>query len=112
MVAGSMKAIELARDSDEPRRVLRRNAELFRQLMTEAGFELLPGEHPIVPVMFPGEDGARRASQVADARLASLGRQSDEIEGRGLQPPRHHYLQRVHFGGRDRPPVRATTSAC
>lgn len=70
VVAGSTRAIEIARDSDEPRRVLRRNAELFRSLMTEAGFELLPGEHPIVPVMFPGEDGARRASQVADAMLA------------------------------------------
>ncbi|WP_134772557.1 glycine C-acetyltransferase [Ornithinimicrobium flavum] len=70
VVAGSMKAIQLARDSDEPRRVLRRNAELFRTLMTEAGFELLPGEHAIVPVMFPGEDGARTASQVADAMLA------------------------------------------
>ncbi|WP_131103811.1 glycine C-acetyltransferase [Ornithinimicrobium sufpigmenti] len=69
VVAGSLKAIQLARDSDEPRRVLRRNAELFRQLMTEAGFELLPGEHAIVPVMFPGEDGARTASQIADAML-------------------------------------------
>ncbi|SOC52617.1 glycine C-acetyltransferase [Ornithinimicrobium cerasi] len=70
VVAGSLKALQIARDSDEPRRVLRRNAELFRSLMTEAGFELLPGEHPIVPVMFPGEDGARTASQVADAMLA------------------------------------------
>ncbi|GAA1178173.1 glycine C-acetyltransferase [Ornithinimicrobium humiphilum] len=70
VVAGSLRALQLARDSDEPRRVLRRNAELFRSLMTEAGFELLPGEHAIVPVMFPGEDGARRASQIADAMLA------------------------------------------
>jgi glycine C-acetyltransferase len=38
--------------------------------MQEAGFELLPGEHPITPVMFPGEDGARQAAQVADAMLA------------------------------------------
>ncbi|MGC5583144.1 glycine C-acetyltransferase [Ornithinimicrobium sp. W1665] len=70
VVAGSLAALRLARDSDEPRRDLRRNAELFRTLMSEEGFELLPGEHPIVPVMFPGEDGARRASQVADAMLA------------------------------------------
>ena len=70
VVAGSMKALEIARDSDEPRQVLRRNAELFRSLMTEAGFELLPGEHPIVPVMFPGEDGARTAAAIADAMLA------------------------------------------
>ena len=69
VVAGSLKALEIARDSDEPRAQLRRNAELFRSLMTEAGFELLPGEHAIVPVMFPGDDGARKASQVADAML-------------------------------------------
>ncbi|MCB1252845.1 MAG: glycine C-acetyltransferase, partial [Austwickia sp.] len=30
----------------------------------------LPGEHAIVPVMFPGEEGARRAGQIADAMLA------------------------------------------
>ncbi|WP_409483113.1 glycine C-acetyltransferase [Arsenicicoccus dermatophilus] len=69
VVAGSLKALEIARDSAEPRQVLRRNAELFRRLMTEAGFELLPGEHAIIPVMFPGEDGARQAGQVADAML-------------------------------------------
>ncbi|MGD8150391.1 glycine C-acetyltransferase [Ornithinimicrobium sp. Y1694] len=70
VVAGSMKALEIARDSDEPRQVLRRNAELFRSLMDEAGFELLPGEHAIVPVMFPGDDGARKAAEIADAMLA------------------------------------------
>ena len=69
VVAGSLKALEIARDSDEPRRVLRRNSALFRSLMTEAGFELLPGEHAIVPVMFPGDDGARKASEIADAML-------------------------------------------
>ncbi len=69
VVAGSLRALQIARDSDEPRAQLRRNAELFRSLMTDAGFDLLPGSHPIVPVMFPGEDGARTASQVADAML-------------------------------------------
>ena len=34
------------------------------------GFDLLPGEHPITPVMFPGEDGARRAARIADRMLA------------------------------------------
>lgn len=38
--------------------------------MSEAGFELLPGEHPIVPVMFRGDDGARLATRIADAMLA------------------------------------------
>ena len=69
VVAGSRKALELARSSGEGRAQLRRNTELFRELMTDAGFELLPGSHPITPVMFPGEEGARQAAQVADAML-------------------------------------------
>jgi glycine C-acetyltransferase len=69
VAAGSIKAIELARTSDEGREALRRNAELFRTLMTEAGFELLPGTHAIIPVMFAGEDGARKAAEIADAML-------------------------------------------
>ncbi|MGN7247213.1 glycine C-acetyltransferase [Janibacter anophelis] len=69
VAAGSLKAIEIARSSDEERAVLRRNTLMFRELMTDAGFDLLPGEHPITPVMFPGEDGARRAAQIADAML-------------------------------------------
>lgn len=70
VVAGSLKALEIARDSGEQRARLEHNAALFRELMTRAGFELLPGSHPIVPVMFRGEDGARQAAQVADAMLA------------------------------------------
>lgn len=67
--AGSLKALELVESSDELRAQLERNAKLFRELMTEAGFELLEGSHPIIPVMFPGEDGARQAGQVAEAML-------------------------------------------
>jgi glycine C-acetyltransferase len=37
--------------------------------MTDAGFTLLPGEHAITPVMFPGDDGARLAALVAVAML-------------------------------------------
>ena len=40
--------------------------------MAQAGFDLLPGSHAIVPVMFPGEDGARLAAQIAD-RMLELG---------------------------------------
>ena len=70
VAAGSLKAIEIAAGSDEARRVLRRNTALFRELMAAEGFDLLPGTHPITPVMFPGEDGARRAAQIADEMLA------------------------------------------
>ncbi len=70
VVAGSLAALELAASSDDARVQLQANAALFRELMTAASFELLPGEHPIVPVMFPGEDGARQAAAIADAMLA------------------------------------------
>jgi glycine C-acetyltransferase len=70
VAAGSLKALEIAAGSREARARLQSNTALFRQLMTGAGFELLPGEHPITPVMFPGDDGARRAAQIADAMLA------------------------------------------
>ena len=70
VAAGSLKALELAGGSDALRDRLDANKALFRSLMTEAGFDLLPGEHAIVPVMFPGDDGARLAGQIADAMLA------------------------------------------
>ncbi|GAA4139880.1 glycine C-acetyltransferase [Leifsonia shinshuensis] len=52
IVAGTLAALDLLEQSDELRARLVSNAALFRELMTEAGFDLLPGEHPIVPVMF------------------------------------------------------------
>ncbi|HKJ12291.1 MAG TPA: glycine C-acetyltransferase [Ornithinimicrobium sp.] len=70
VVAGSFKALQIARDASEPRERLVANTQLFRGLMTDEGFDLLEGSHPITPVMFPGEDGARRATQIADAMLA------------------------------------------
>lgn len=70
VVAGSMEALRIASTSAEGRRQLARNAERFRSAMTAAGFDLLPGTHPIVPVMFAGEDGARQATRIADAMLA------------------------------------------
>ncbi len=69
VAAGSLAALEIAAKSREARERLRDNTVLFRQLMTDAGFDLLPGEHPITPVMFPGEDGARQAAQIADTML-------------------------------------------
>jgi glycine C-acetyltransferase len=51
VVAGALEALQLLEDSGELRQRLRRNTRLFRQGMSERGFELLPGEHPIIPVM-------------------------------------------------------------
>jgi glycine C-acetyltransferase len=67
MVAGAQKAVELAAAGDDLRERLRDNMRFFRQGLTEAGFELLPGDHPIIPVML---HDARRASALADALLA------------------------------------------
>ena len=69
VVAGSMAALDLAAKSSEGREALTRNTTLFRALMTEADFDLLPGTHPITAVMFPGEDGANTATAAANAML-------------------------------------------
>ncbi|MEO6702610.1 MAG: glycine C-acetyltransferase [Jatrophihabitantaceae bacterium] len=66
VVAGSLAALDLVASSSEQREVLRGNAELFRRRMTEEGFDLLDGEHPIIAVMI-GE--AAKAAQLADAML-------------------------------------------
>lgn len=52
IVAGTLTALDLVEGSADLRARLRENAALFRERMTEEGFDLLPGEHPIVPVMF------------------------------------------------------------
>ncbi|WP_449372294.1 glycine C-acetyltransferase [Arthrobacter psychrolactophilus] len=67
IVAATLKALELVAGSAELRTKLFENAALFRRRMSEEGFELLPGEHAIVPVMF---GDAVEAARVADAMLA------------------------------------------
>jgi glycine C-acetyltransferase len=52
IVAGTLTALDLVEGSADLRARLSENAELFRRRMSEEGFDLLPGEHPIVPVMF------------------------------------------------------------
>jgi glycine C-acetyltransferase len=53
IVAGSLEAIKIAGSEEgaKLRAKLHNNAKLFRELMTDAGFSLLDGEHPIIPVM-------------------------------------------------------------
>ncbi len=63
IVAASLKAIDLAEQGDGLRQRLSDNARRFRSGMSAAGFTLLPGEHPIIPVMLgeaktgPGHGG-------------------------------------------------------
>ncbi len=66
VVAGSLVALDLVADGAEQRATLWRNAGSFREKMEAAGFDLLPGEHAIIPVMFPD---AHDAVAIADALL-------------------------------------------
>jgi glycine C-acetyltransferase len=70
VVAGSLAALDLVQEAGDLRKRLERNTIQFRGLMEEAGFDLLPGTHPITPVMFAGEDGALRATRIAEHMLA------------------------------------------
>src|SRR5579862_1691351 len=67
-VAGaSLRALELIAGSHALRRQLRDNTAHFRRRMSELGFDILLGEHPIVPVMIGDEvQAARFASELAD----------------------------------------------
>jgi len=56
----SLSALDLLTDSTELRDRLWRNARHFRSEMTALGFEILPGEHPIVPVMLRDPKLAQR----------------------------------------------------
>ena len=66
VVAGSLAALELVAGSGEQRAALSRNTEVFRRRMADEGFDVLPGEHPIVPVMF---GDAALAARIADVML-------------------------------------------
>lgn len=66
VVAGTLVALDLVATGEELRNRLVSNAEFFRHRMSEEGFDLLEGEHPIIPVMF---GDAQVASKVAEKML-------------------------------------------
>jgi len=67
----SLEAIRIAQGSegDVLRTRLSANAHRYRMAMTDAGFDLLPGEHPIIPVML----GDAKLAQDLAARMLELG---------------------------------------
>ena len=66
VAAGALKAIELLEQSTDLRDRLESNTQFFRGEMSRRGFAILPGEHPIVPVML---GDAALAGRMADAML-------------------------------------------
>jgi glycine C-acetyltransferase len=68
IVAASLKVLDLVTESAELRQKLRENTSFFRTRMAEAGFNILPGEHPIVPVMFGDPIIASRMAELLLAK--------------------------------------------
>jgi glycine C-acetyltransferase len=66
IAATSIEAIKMASAADNKRQQLKRNQKHFREAMTQAGFDLIPGDHPIIPVMLYDE---RQAGIMADRLL-------------------------------------------
>ncbi|GGX76884.1 glycine C-acetyltransferase [Vogesella alkaliphila] len=69
IAAASVKVLQILATEEGAalRANLKRNADYFRQAMSEAGFTLVPGQHPIIPVML---GDAKLAGEMAAALLA------------------------------------------
>ena len=70
IAAASIRTLEILEASTDLRDKLHRNTAFFRDKMSSLGFTLLPGEHPIVPIM------------LGDARVASA--MAEDMLGRGV----------------------------
>lgn len=70
VVGASLKCLEILSESTELRDKLEDNTVRFRKEMTEAGFDILPGIHPIVPILFGKfENPSQLAVEFADKML-------------------------------------------
>jgi glycine C-acetyltransferase len=74
IAAASLKVLELLRTAGDLRQKLAGNTKLFRRRMTEEGFDILPGDHPIVPVMI-GDAGlaGRMAARMLEKGVYVVG---------------------------------------
>ena len=70
IAASSIAVLDLLEQDNSLQQRLHENAAYFREQMTERGFDLKPGEHPIIPVM------------LGDAKLATT--MADKLLGRGI----------------------------
>jgi len=70
IVGATLKVLDMLSASTELRDKLEKNTKYFRTKMTEAGFDIIPGEHPIVPIMFGKyPDCSKLAVEFADKML-------------------------------------------
>ena len=68
VAAGALKAIEICRGADDLRATLGRHSARFRAGLEQAGFALLPGETPIIPVMLHDANRAQALARALDRR--------------------------------------------
>ncbi|MCF2500204.1 glycine C-acetyltransferase [Dyadobacter chenhuakuii] len=74
IVGASIKVLDLLSSSTALRDKLEKNTAYFRKAMTEAGFDILPGEHPIVPIMLYDAKLAQEfASQLLEEGIYVIG---------------------------------------
>ncbi|MGV9693165.1 glycine C-acetyltransferase [Streptomyces sp. NPDC003444] len=64
IAAASLKVLDLLESAGDLRDRLRANTELFRSRMTEEGFDVLPGDHAIAPVMIGDASEAGRMAEL------------------------------------------------
>ncbi|MGW1835433.1 glycine C-acetyltransferase [Streptomyces sp. BBFR2] len=64
IAAASLKVLDLLESAGDLRDKLAANTALFRSRMTEEGFDLLPGDHPIAPVMIGDAAEAARMAEL------------------------------------------------
>ncbi|MEU0989257.1 glycine C-acetyltransferase [Streptomyces sp. NPDC005953] len=64
IAAASLKVLDLLESAGDLRADLNRNTILFRTAMTDAGFDVLPGDHPIAPVMIGDAAEAGRMAEL------------------------------------------------
>ncbi len=70
VVGGTIQVLDLLSETTELRDKLESSTKYFREKMTAAGFDIVPGDHPIVPIMFGKfENDAVLANQFADKLL-------------------------------------------
>jgi glycine C-acetyltransferase len=96
IAAATIEALDLVQESGAMRRALRRNAAHFRAGLSEAGFTLASGQHPIIPVM------------IGDA--ATAGRLASELQERGVHVTAFSYPVVPHGKARIRTQMNASHS--
>jgi glycine C-acetyltransferase len=74
LAAAGIKSLELLSRSDELRRRLYANTRYFREQLESAGFDIRPGEHPIVPIMlYEAPLAQQMAARLLDHGIYAIG---------------------------------------